>query len=71
MGVFEEPFKTFGQPFEKAGSVYDAKRKLNNKFGKTNILTEAYRSKLEHWPPVKEHDGEALEELVSKENNIN
>ena len=43
----------------------DAKRKLNNKFGKTNILTEAYRSKLEHWPPVKEHDGEALEELVS------
>ena len=43
----------------------EAKRKLNNKFGKTNILTEAYRSKLEHWPHVKEHDGEALEELVS------
>ena len=42
----------------------DAKRKLDKRFGKPHILTEAYRSQLEEWPSIKDHDGEALEELV-------
>ncbi|KAF6016946.1 hypothetical protein EB796_024755 [Bugula neritina] len=43
----------------------EAKRKLNDKFGKPHILTEAYRTQLEQWPLIKEHDGEALDELVN------
>ena len=42
----------------------EAKRKLDKRYGQPHVLSEAYRSKLEQWPLIKEHDGESLEELV-------
>lgn len=43
----------------------EAKRKLNNKYGKPHILTEAYRTQLDQWPLINDHDGEALDDLVN------
>lgn len=43
----------------------EAKRKLNNKYGKPHILTEAYRTQLDQWPLINGHDGEALDDLVN------
>ena len=42
----------------------DAKRKLDKRFGQPYVISEAYRSKLETWPSIKEYEGEALQDLA-------
>ena len=42
----------------------DAKKKLDERYGQPHVLSEAYRSKLDQWPNIKEHDGESLQELA-------
>lgn len=42
----------------------DAKKKLDKRFGQPHVISEAYRSKLEQWPIISEHDGESLQRLA-------
>lgn len=42
----------------------DAKKKLDRRFGRPEVISEAFRTRLEKWQRINEGDGEGLEKLT-------